>query len=326
MRRRLVDYFLLRHLTTVRALAAAFVGTVVIGCETIGTQPARVAVVGRFANPEIRESSGVVRSVDQPGVYWTINDSGNGPFLFAFDSAGRDLGVFRVSGARNTDWESLAMAPCGGESDASGDGDGGAGSCLIVGDTGDNNERRPNRTLYRIREPRIGAEGSRGDTIRAVERLVFTYEDRPHDVEGIFVSGDGAVHLVTKGRSGGILQFRIEPSAWRGGATAVARRVDSLPIVPSLRARRSITDAARAADGRHIAVRTYRDLYLFRTDSATGAIDTSVPPSGCNLRALRERNGEGVTWLDPQGVLLLTSEGKAGLISVAACPLPAAAP
>lgn len=285
-----------------------------LGCETADSQLTRAAVVGRFARPEIRESSGVVRSIDQPGVFWTMNDSGGDPVLFAFDSTGRDLGAFRVVGARNQDWESLAIGPCQGTTPAA--------TCLFVGETGDNNERRKTRRIYRVPEPRVLGRAGAIDTTATATMLVFTYADRPHDVEGMYVSADGAVHLITKGRSGGILHYRLAPDAWRENGRAVAERADSLPIIPDLRARRSITDAAIAPGGRHVAVRTYHAVYVFRSHPATGAIETAVAPTECDVRGLRERGGEGVTWVDASGILLLTSEGKAGQISLAQCPLP----
>ena len=34
----------------------------------------------------ISESSGLVASRTMPGAYWTHNDSGDGPFIYAFDT------------------------------------------------------------------------------------------------------------------------------------------------------------------------------------------------------------------------------------------------
>jgi hypothetical protein len=40
-------------------------------------------------DPAITESSGVVAPRLAGGIYWTHNDSGDGPYLYAFDLRGR---------------------------------------------------------------------------------------------------------------------------------------------------------------------------------------------------------------------------------------------
>src|SRR6267142_6134039 len=55
--------------------------------------------VGFLENRAIDESSGIVASRTSPGMYWTHNDSGDGPFIYAFDDRGHSRGVWRVTGA-----------------------------------------------------------------------------------------------------------------------------------------------------------------------------------------------------------------------------------
>ncbi|HEV7475132.1 MAG TPA: hypothetical protein VGN90_13855, partial [Pyrinomonadaceae bacterium] len=59
----------------------------------------------------IYESSGLVASRTSPGSYWTHNDAGNEPFIYAFDSQGRSRGVWRVTGATSDDWEDMSTGP-----------------------------------------------------------------------------------------------------------------------------------------------------------------------------------------------------------------------
>src|SRR5688572_28825107 len=51
--------------------------------------------------PGIREASALVASQQFPGIYWTLNDAGNAPVIFAFDEDGAPRGSFRVTGATN---------------------------------------------------------------------------------------------------------------------------------------------------------------------------------------------------------------------------------
>ncbi len=86
---------------------------------------------GTLRDRDLRESSGVAVSHRDPGVLWSINDSGNPATLFATDTLGRPLAAIAVTGAENVDWEAIAAGPCGT-----------AGTCLYIADTGDNRERR----------------------------------------------------------------------------------------------------------------------------------------------------------------------------------------
>src|SRR5262249_9269918 len=62
-------------------------------------------------NQSIRESSGIAASRRNAGVFWTHNDSGDGPFIYAFDRQGKHRGVWRVAGAGAVDWEDMAIGP-----------------------------------------------------------------------------------------------------------------------------------------------------------------------------------------------------------------------
>ena len=255
--------------------------------------PLEARRTGTFANPRLTESSGVVTSRRYPGVFWTFNDSGNPPVLFATDSNGRDLGTFRVTGARNDDWEAIARGPCG------------QSECLYIADTGDNDEARRSVHLYRVPEPVPGA-GARGVTARA-ETLELRYPDGPHDVEAAVVTPDGAVLLVSKGRSRGVRAFRVAAASWRR-KIVTAEPLGRLPIAPGRGIRGRVTDAALSPDGTEVAVRTYVEIFFFRL----GAGDPWQPlGTACDVAGL-DLQGEGIAWL-PNDDFLLTSEGGFGV-------------
>lgn len=276
--------------------------------------PIRREIVGHFSRPDIVESSGIVASRTQPGVFWTMNDSGGKPEVYAFDISGRDLGAWMVPGATANDWEALTLGPCAAGSTA---------DCLYAGDTGDNSEVRPNRTVYKIREPVVTGTTPPGwtGTTAPADKLVFVYPDGPHDDEAIYAAKSGAVWLVTKGRTKGFLLFRLDAGLWSRAGTqqAVAAGSLALPIT----GRELVTDAGLSANGAALAVRTYGSLFIYRANPETGEPDQSLGPTTCDLTPLKEAQGEGVAW-HPNGRLqILTSEGAAGAISVVACAIPA---
>ena len=253
-----------------------------------------------------------------------LNDSGNGPYLFAFDSAGVGRGYWEIAGAQNRDWEAAALGPCSSQADQS--------SCLYIGDVGDNDARKPRLTIYRFPEPTVEASApipERPQTIGGVARLDFRYSDRPHDVEAMYVARDGSVFLVTKRRllddrkrARPALIFRIPPAAWDSSGVVTAVLVDSLSIVPGARQGGQISDAALSPDGRYLAVRTYADIYVFAMDTTTGLPLEAREAGPCAIGSLREEQGEGIGWWWDRRRLVLTSERRNAPMYVVACPLP----
>lgn len=275
--------------------------------QLLAPRPVAAVKTGSMQEPGLTESSGVIRSRALPRVLYTINDSGNDPVIFAIDSSGRPLGRWRVPGVRNRDWEAITIGICPG------------GSCIYIGDLGDNAERRPSVTIYRVREP-VRFERFRGAPDPAplgLDSLIFRYPDGAHDAEAMWVDDAGSVYVVTKGRTGGVKLFRVAGSGFGRNQPAVAELVQVLPIVPDRNLGRWVTDAARSPDGRTIAVRTYTEIYLFPV-TGMGRLGT---PAGCNIAGL-EPQGEGIDWLDTER-MVLTSEnypgGRPGPIHVVRC-------
>ena len=85
------------------------------------------AQIAELEDGAIDESSGVVASRRNPDLFWTHNDSGDGPFLYAFDLNGGKRGTWHVTGAKAFDWEDIAAGP---------------GSTLDIADIGDNDAAR----------------------------------------------------------------------------------------------------------------------------------------------------------------------------------------
>lgn len=254
------------------------------------------ARTGVFASPRMQESSGVAVSRTHAGVLWTHNDSGDGPYLYATNLSGADRGLLRVPGADAVDWEDIALGPCPTR----------AGTCVYVADTGDNDEKRASVTLYAVPEPALPR--SPRDTTATPAVLRLQYPDGPHDVEATFVSfRDGAVYLVTKGRSGTIALYRVARDLWRSRSVVTAVKLQVLPIRPNQPVGRWVTGATMRADGRLVAIRTYTEIYLF-TPRASGRL-TEVEWSPCEIAGL-EPQGEGIDFLN-DSTLVLTSEATA---------------
>src|SRR5467141_527575 len=219
-----------------------------------------------FQSPRLVESSGVAVSHAYPGVLWTHNDSGDGPYIYATDLRGIDRGALLVPGAQATDWEDMSLGPCpvsfplqSRPTRVNAD------TCIYLADTGDNFEFRPFVTIYAIPEPAPPERAS--DTLgttRAPAVLRLRYPDGSHDVEAVYVSPrDTAVYLVSKGatRGSAIRLYRVDRSAWH--ATDTTSDIVVATLVQTLDIRRLVTAGAIRPDGRLVALRTYSEIYLF---------------------------------------------------------------
>src|SRR5687768_4317851 len=145
-------------------------------------------------NQSVTESSGLVASRTLPGAYWTHNDSGDGPFIYAFNTRGESLAVFRVAGANARDWEDIASGP-GPQRNR---------SYLYIGDIGDNSAKRSDIVVYRIPEPDLktanrNSSKSRPLATENAEAIRLTYPDGKHDAEALLVHpSTGNLYIVTK--------------------------------------------------------------------------------------------------------------------------------
>ena len=148
----------------------------------------------------VPEASGVAFSQRTPGVVWTHNDSKK-PIVWALSDKGAVLGSVHVTGAGIVNWEDIAVAPCPG------------GSCLYIGDIGDNLASRSSITIYRTPEPAPNAKAT-----DQVETMYAKYPDRPRDAEALIVLPKGDMFVVTKGEDGPSYVYRI-PTPFRNGET-----------------------------------------------------------------------------------------------------------
>lgn len=271
-------------------------------------EPAMFEVLANLP-ARLGESSGIAVSRRQAGLLWTHNDSGDEAFLYVTNARGEDLGRYRVPGATNEDWEDLALGPCPHRPDA---------SCLYIADTGDNLEQRSAVAIYIVPEPPAPPIRMRDAATRPAHRLVVTYPDRPHDVEALAVGPDGEISLITKGRKGIILRFRI-PAALASRDSVRAMPAETLAVHAVPQVGRLVTGAAVSPDGALLVIRSYTALYWYRYAPDGGIEPMGVP---CWL-GRREPQGEAVDFLKGDTLILTTEAafGRPASVARVRCPI-----
>jgi hypothetical protein len=245
--------------------------------------------IARLANAEITESSGLACSRTTPGAFWTHNDSGGNPRLYAFNLKGEDLGNFPVQGAAAIDWEDMSSFSIGGR------------SFLMIADVGDNNAQRDQYTIYIVNEPPAVARPPKHPPLTLSSRLNFTYEDGPHNCES--AAADPVrkeILLVSKTNGNECKAYVLPIPAEKSPRKAVARAIATLKIPTT-------TAMDVSPDGLRAVVLTYGDAYEYAREAKEDwGKAFSRPPR--LLRMPPRAQGESVCY-GPDGVTLyLTSE------------------
>jgi hypothetical protein len=203
------------------------------------TQAPAFEIVGKIDSPAIPESSGIVESRTYPGIFWTHNDSGNQPEVFAITREGRLINSFSIQ-AKNVDWEDIAIDEQG---------------HLYLADIGNNLHERTTLQIYRIPEPNPRA---RSDTIVPDQVFHLRYPAQPFDAESLFFLGD-AGYIIAKHlelQQAGI--YRFDPKM--PGDPQILTKVIDLPT------RMPVTAADVSRDGKFLAIMSLVGPSVYRID------------------------------------------------------------
>ncbi len=241
---------------------------------------------GRFTDRAIAESSGFVKSRQFENVFWTHNDSGDLPRIFATTDRGELIRQITITGAENVDWEDITADDAGN---------------LYIGDIGNNDNDRRDLTVYVIKEP----DPRKTSSAPVSKRIHFKYPDQSlfpdpqnqnFDSEALFWA-NGHLYLLTKHRSDRrTTLYRFE--------SLDDRQTQTLSRLGDFEIDGMVTGADATADGSQLLVLCYEYIYLFEK-----------PRSGDNYLAghfkrilLELRQSEGICFNGPD--FLLTNEQR----------------
>jgi hypothetical protein len=260
-----------------------------------------------FNKEFVPECSALWASPTQPGLFWTLSDSGAKPRLSALRSDGSfaagPAGPWRsveLKGAANVDWEAIT-------GDSSGR--------MIVCDVGNNVSLRKELALYVFAEPKVGTS-----VVADFRKIAFAWPDQKsfpdpelaHDCEAAFMVA-GRLYLLTKHRRDTLTDL------WRVDLPAPGAPDKAVPVkVGRLDAKGMVTDAAVSPDGHRLAILTYTFLWVFDLPASGEAFFSGYARSApLSLPALSWQV-EGCSWLDDQTILLGSEQGDLFRLPVSA--------
>jgi hypothetical protein len=234
--------------------------------------PKRLA---QLTNKKMDEVSGIAASVNNKGLLWAHNDSGNEPEIFLVDEKLSIKLTCKLDRAKNRDWEDIAVGP----------GPQAGENYVYVADIGDNNSNRSLKYIYRFIEPRTGEE-AREITIHEFDTIVFQLEDGKKDTEAIIVDPKTKDLYIISKREKPVYLYQLK-YPYSPGDTLTAKKITSLPFT-------QIVSAAISSDGGEILLKNYDNIYYWNTKGKPLAEVLTKKPQV--LKYIPEPQGEAITF------------------------------
>ena len=240
----------------------------------------------------VPECSALWASQQNPGVFWTLSDSGNKIEIIPMRRDGSlawgTKGV-TITGAKNYDWEALT-----------GDADGN----MVVADVGNNISNRRQLNLYFFKEP-----SAQNPEVTEVKTIPFIWPDQKefpdpdlkHDCESIFKIR-GNIYFLTKHRRDTFTElWRIDIPQSNAQA--------NLTKVAQFDAKGMVTDASVSPDGKSLAILTYRAVWVITLPLAGENIFNGPMLYAPLSPPVLSWQIEGCAWLDAQTLLVGSEQG-----------------
>jgi hypothetical protein len=266
--------------------------------------PSKSQQVAILEDKRIKESSGLALGVRDPSIFWTVNDSGGEPCVFAIDRSGKTRAKVRVRDAANFDWEDIAS--CKDEQGT---------PTLFVGDIGDNLFIRASIQVYQIPEPEINAAGQPVSETETAAPQIWraNYPDGRHNAESLLVHPQTKrLYILTKSDDGRCALYAF-PQPLQPKVSMVLEKVVDLAFPTLIRAGKRphdncmTTGASFAPDGSRMVVATYSSLYEWLLPK-NKPLAEALQQAPARIEPELLRQVEGVCYDSDSRTLWITSE------------------
>jgi hypothetical protein len=270
--------------------------------EDVSKSYQKAQIVGRIESNEITESSGLVASRCNNAVFWTHNDSGDQAFIYAVNIKGEKLGTWKISGAKNSDWEDLATFKNE------------KGECfLYIGDIGNNEKAKSELAVYRVREPKVSeadknsSRKNPSDT-EAAEAIRFDYPDMRHDAETLLVQPQTSdIYILSKSLSSAAGVYKLAKNYDLNKINRLEKVAEfTVPAFPN----GLLTGGSISPDGKRVIVCDYFNAYEIALPEKAKNFDDIWSEKSQIIELGERAQGEAVCYSIDGKSIFATSEKK----------------
>lgn len=261
-------------------LIFSIVWMVFAGCgeSEVSSQDEPVFATGErlaeLSDDRLSEVSGLAGSVNNSGLLWALNDSGNEPEVYLIDKELNVVMTVKLEGVTNRDWEEISV----------GAGPDSKTTYIYVADIGDNSGVYPEKYIYRFPEPKSGAQNNL--TISDFEQITFELEDGMRDCEALLIDAKTKNLYVISKRDFPVGVYELPWSAT--GETITAAKVLSLPMF-------AIVAADRLEKNGDILMKNYTNIYYWENKDNLDVLSLlNTTPQQVPYEA--EPQGESIAW------------------------------
>jgi hypothetical protein len=246
--------------------------------------------LAELTEKDLKEVSGLATSANNPGLFWTHNDSGNPAVIYLLDEKLNIRLSCKLEGIKNRDWEDITVGPGPEEGK----------NYVYVGEIGDNNAKHRYKYLYRFEEPVLDDRVSEM-SITTFDTIVFELEGEKKDTESIMIHPETKdIYLVSK-REKPVYVYELK-NPQNTNDTLTAKQLVSLPLT-------QIVSAGISTDGKEIIMKNYDNIYYWEIKDTSIADALQEKPQV--LKYTEEPQGEAITFSrDGKGFYTLSEKIK----------------
>lgn len=243
-------------------------------------------------NPALSEISGMVFGKQNPGLIYLQTDSGGEPAVYVLDSMGIERGKITLLGAKNRDWEDIAVGPGLDQK-----------SYIYIGDIGDNRAKHQSITLYRIPEP----DKILPNAEVVWKKITLKYPRGARDAETLMIDPiTGDLYIISKRDDQNTIFWLSALDLDKG--SGILTDCGKLPFSGS-------TGGDISQDGTQIIIKNYSSVFYWNRNPNESVFE-ALMRMPIKLPYLPEPQGEAIAFISSGKAYYTTSEMRKGKFPV----------
>ncbi|WP_436517959.1 hypothetical protein [Ekhidna sp. To15] len=230
-------------------------------------------VLATIDDRRLVEASGIEESYENPGYFWTHNDSGSEPTLYLINNRAQIVMEVDLKGLKNRDWEEIVTVKKDGE------------SYIYVAEIGDNKAVHKDVKILKIPEPRFNGKQNITIDKKDVEIMSFTYAEGARDAEAVLYDQNQDEFVLVTKREKNALVYSFPFKANKKPVT-----IKSKGKIPT-----KLFTAADMNEKGEILLKHYSAIFYWGPSQET-AIDRILAWDASMVDYVPEPQGEAICW------------------------------